>query len=48
MAPFQNKINIQGSTCALSNGYLSGIIEASIFFLVKASTEVEKRSFQVN
>ena len=45
---FRNKINLLDSSCSLTDGHLSAIIEASMIFLVRSSIEDERRTFQVN
>ena len=45
MTLFRNKINLLDLTFSLSDGHLSAIIEAFIFFLIRLSAKADKRTF---
>ena len=48
MTLFRNKINLLDLMFSSSDGYLSAIIEAFIFFVIRLSAKVVKRTFQTN
>ena len=48
MTPFRNNNNFLDSTRSLGNGRLSGIIDASMFYLIALIDEAGRRTFQVN
>ena len=48
VTPFLNNKNFLDSTCSLSDGHLSVIIDASMLCLTRLIDEVGRRTFQVN
>ena len=48
MTPLRNNNNFLDSTRSLGNGRLSGIIDASMFYLIALIDEAGRRTFQVN
>lgn len=45
MILFRNKVNLLDLMFSLSDGHLSAIIEAFIFFLIRLSAKADKRTF---
>ena len=48
MTPFRNNDNFLDSTRSLSDGHVSAIIGASMFYLIRLIDEAVRRTSQVN